>query len=136
MFRSLSIPIAIALGGSLGALGRYYLSGIAGRAAGETQAFWGTVAVNLPGCLLIGLLYAVIQKTTALSPFWQRFLITGLLGSLTTFSTFALDSLILLQSGRFAAAMVNISVNLVCGLLCVWVGLLAGNALFTDTAAS
>jgi CrcB protein len=136
MLQSLSTPLAVALGGSVGALARYYLSGIVGRSAGDTLAFLGTVTVNLAGCLLIGLLYAVVQRTTHLSLDAQRFLITGLLGSLTTFSTFALDSLILLQSGRFAAAAFNIGTNLLCGLLFVWLGTLAADFFLTDASAS
>ena len=120
---NLSIPIAVGLGGFIGALLRFYTSAAIVKMVGVELAFLATVTVNLVGCFAIGILWALALKTTSLSPVMQRCLITGLLGSLTTFSTFALDSLILLESGRVRAAVLNISVNLFVGLLLVWLGM-------------
>ena len=66
----------------------------------------------------------------------QRCLITGLLGSLTTFSTFALDSLNLLQAGRFGAAAVNAGVNLIVGLLLVWLGMQLAETCIAPSSAT
>ncbi len=118
-----SIPIAVGIGGFIGALARFYLSAAIDKAAGSDFSFVGTLTVNLIGCFAIGVLWMLTLKTQTLSPVMQRFLITGLLGSLTTFSTFALDSLNLLQSGRVGAATLNITVNILAGLLLVWLGM-------------
>ena len=127
---SLQVPFAIAIGGSIGALLRHYTSAGVVKLTGDELSYMGTVSVNLAGCFAIGILATVADRTTALSPTMQRCLITGLLGSLTTFSTFALDSLKLLQAGRLAAAIGNTSVNLIAGILLVWLGtLLAGTFL-------
>lgn len=117
-----AIPIAVGLGGFAGALARFYISGAVGKASGDDFSFAGTLTVNLIGCFLIGVITVMTTRSTALSPLMQKCLITGLLGSLTTFSTFALDSLNLLQVGRVGAAIVNVSVNVVAGCLLVWVG--------------
>jgi len=119
----LSIPIAVGIGGFVGALARFYLSGAIVKAAGSEFSFVGTLTVNLVGCFAIGVLWTLALKTQTLSPVMQRCLITGLLGSLTTFSTFALDSLNLLQSGRVGAAMLNMMANMLAGLFLVWLGM-------------
>jgi len=120
---NLSLPIAVGIGGFAGALLRFYTSAAIVKTVGTEFAFVATIAVNLLGCFAIGILWTLVLKTSHLSPMMQRLLITGLLGSLTTFSTFALDSLILLQSGRVRAALANLSVNVFAGLLLVWAGM-------------
>ncbi len=130
----LFIPLAVGIGGCTGALLRFYISSAVTRTVGEDHAFFGTITVNLIGCLLIGILAVVVARTSHLSPHAQRVLITGLLGSLTTFSTFALDSVNLLQQGRVAAAAVNIVSNLVAGMLLAWCGMLLAGGVFTDGA--
>lgn len=127
-----SIPLAVGIGGCTGALLRFYISSAVSRAAGEDLAFVGTLAVNLIGCFLIGMLAIIVARTTHLSPHSQRVLITGLLGSLTTFSTFSLDSVTLLQQGRVGAAIGNILTNVVLGLLLVWLGMQLAGAVFPD----
>lgn len=129
-----SIPLAVGIGGCAGALLRFYISSAVSRAAGEDLAFVGTLAVNLIGCFLIGMLAIIIARTTHLSPHSQRVLITGLLGSLTTFSTFSLDSVNLLQQGRIGAAISNILTNVVLGLLFVWLGMQLAGAVCEDPA--
>ncbi len=90
---------------------RFYLSTVVIRSVGDDYAFLGTLTVNLLGCFIIGLLAVIIARTTHLSPHAQRLLITGLIGSLTTFSTFALDTL---------------------NLLLVWLGMLVAGAILPD----
>ena len=119
---NLAIPIAVGLGGFAGALARFYISGAVAKASGDEFSFLGTLSVNLLGCFLIGVITVMATRSTTLSPLMQKCLITGLLGSLTTFSTFALDSLNLLQAGRVGAAIVNVSANVVVGCLLVWAG--------------
>ena len=127
-----SIPLAVGIGGCTGALLRFYIRSAVSRAAGEDLAFVGTLAVNLIGCFLIGMLAIIVARTTHLSPHSQRVLITGFLGSLTTFSTFSLDSVNLLQQGRVGAAIGNILTNVVLGLLLVWLGMQVAGAVFAE----
>ena len=131
----LALPFAIGLGGFFGALARFYLSGAVVRFSGEDFSFLGTVAVNLVGCFLIGVLATVAIRSEYLSPVMEKCLITGLLGSLTTFSTFAVDSLNLLLAGRVAAAVANISINLCAGLALVWMGVMTAASLLADPSA-
>lgn len=118
-----SLPIAIGVGGFFGAVVRHYLATAIGRASGLELSFLGTLTVNLIGCFFIGVLAAVATRSEYLSPVMQKCLITGLLGSLTTFSTFALDILNLLHEGRLAASLGYVLVSVAAGLLLVWLGM-------------
>ena len=121
---NLAIPIAVGLGGFTGALGRFYISAAITRICGAELSFLGTLTVNLIGCFAIGVLTAVVTNSTYIPAVVQKCLIVGLLGSLTTFSSFALDSLNLLRDGRVGAAIANVSINLLAGVLLVWLGML------------
>ena len=129
---NLQIPLAIGCGGFVGALLRHYCSTGIVRATGEDYSFVGTLTVNLIGCFAIGILATVVLRSDSLSPTAQKCLITGLLGSLTTFSTFALDSLKLILAGRLLAAFGSISINLIVGILLVWLGTLLAAAFLPD----
>lgn len=129
---SLTIPTAVGIGGFIGALARFYLSSAVTKLSGDEFSFVGTLVVNLTGCFLIGILATVVVRSDHLSPTMEKCLITGLLGSLTTFSTFAIDSLNLLMDGRVGAAAANISINLCAGILLVWLGVLVTAALYAD----
>lgn len=122
----IAIPLAVGLGGFVGALARFYVAGTVAKSAGEQYGFTGTLVVNLVGCLFIGLLTILAIRLGSFSPTLQKCLITGLLGSLTTFSTFALDSLNLLQQGRVGHAVLNIGINVCVGILLVWIGMSVG----------
>lgn len=130
----LSIPLAVGIGGCTGALLRFYISSAVSRSAGADLAFLGTLAVNLLGCFLVGVLATISTRTTHLSPQMQRALVAGLLGSLTTFSTFSLESVNLLQQGRVGAAIGNILSNVVLGLLLVWLGMQVAGTVFSGSA--
>ena len=75
----------------------------------------GTLLVNVAGCLLIGAAMAWVDREV-LGPQLRLFLVTGVLGALTTFSTFSWDTLLLARSGRFDAALVNVAANTILGL--------------------
>lgn len=115
--------LVIALGGALGALLRYGVSGLAYRLAGEGFP-WGTLAVNLAGCLAIGILWAAFERAP-LSAEWSAFLFVGLLGAFTTYSTFALESMNLLRDGETLLALANVVGSSVGGILLAFGGLLA-----------
>ena len=127
----LSVPMAIGLGGFVGAVARFYVSSGVAKACGEDLAFAGTMSVNLIGCFAIGILATIATRTSVFSP-----LITGLLGSLTTFSTFAFESLSLMQTGRFGAAVVSMSVNLLAGLVLAWLGIQVAGLFLSDVSAN
>ncbi|MCH8828593.1 MAG: fluoride efflux transporter CrcB [Planctomycetes bacterium] len=120
--------LAVGCGGFLGAVGRYLLSGyVQKRFPGFPPA--GTLIVNVIGCLLIGVLMAiVVQRRHDFSPALQLFLITGILGSLTTFSTFGYETVELLREQNYRSALWNIAANLVIGLIAVWLGWTAMSA--------
>lgn len=128
----ISIPLAIGIGGCVGALARYYLSELVVWVTGEDYWFYGTLTVNLIGCLAIGGLTGVVTHSDSLNPATQKFLITGIVGSLTTFSTFALDTLKLLQSGRSGEALLNLVCNLAAGVLLVWMGMAVASELLAE----
>lgn len=119
--------LMIAVGGALGALLRYGISGWAYRLAGEGFP-WGTLAVNLIGCLAIGVLWAGFERSP-LPAEWSGFLFVGLLGAFTTYSTFALESMNLLRDGEVALALVNVVASSVGGILLAFGGLAAGRHL-------
>ena len=119
---------AVAAGGAIGALCRLGLSALAVRIVGAGFP-WGTLAANLVGCFLIGLAVALIEYHNLLGDTHRLFFLTGLLGALTTFSTFALDSVMLARSGAWVAAGINMAVNNVAGILLVLVGLWVGKRL-------
>ncbi|QLF91814.1 fluoride efflux transporter CrcB [Pseudomonas sp. ABC1] len=87
------------------------------------QYFLATLAVNLVGCLLIGYLYAFFLDRPAISPEWRNTLIVGFVGGLTTFSSFSLDNLRLLESGQLATLFGYMGLSVFGGLLATWLGL-------------
>lgn len=114
----------IALGGILGTLQRYGLTLFSQRFGWEEKFPFATLGSNLLGCFLIGLCaawFGVGERTTTYHVLYTA-LVTGYLGSLTTFSTFMLQSSFLLNSERFWLGLLNIFVSLVLGLLCVRFG--------------
>jgi CrcB protein len=118
--------LMVGLGGFVGAVLRY---GINLWAQGWTRGIFpvGTFLVNLIGCLFIGLLSQMVESQNFFKPEMRMFIFMGLLGALTTFSTFGMDTINLLQENRFLHALMNIAIHLVFGLGFVWLGrLLAG----------
>jgi len=115
---------------------RFYVSSGVTKACGEDLAFLGTLSANLLGCFAIGILATIATRTSVFSPLVQTCLITGLLGSLTTFSTFAFESLSLLQTGRFGAAVLNMSANLLAGLVLAWLGIQVAGLFLSDVSAN
>ena len=111
----------VGLGGFFGAIARYGLSGLVHRLAGGVFPV-GTLAVNTLGCLVIGILAALVEDRQVLSPSMRLFLMIGLLGSFTTFSTFGHETVELLREGSVRAALSNILANVLLGIVAVVVG--------------
>jgi CrcB protein len=118
----------VAIGGALGAVARAMLS-TAIHARWPTTLPWGTIVVNLAGCLVLGLLAGVLDSRPHLNPTWRAFGAVGVLAAFTTFSTFENETLALLQRGDLAAALANVAISVIAGLAAVWAGLIAGRLL-------
>jgi CrcB protein len=110
------------LGGSLGALCRYGIALLAVRWIGSGFP-WGTLLANLSGCFLIGAAFALADRSNVLSPSGRLFFMTGFLGSLTTFSTYALETVNASRNGTHTIAVVNILLNNLGAVLCVLLGI-------------
>lgn len=115
----------VMLGGSLGAASRYSIGLLAAKTWG-TQFPWGTLTVNLIGCFLIGLIFALADRVRLLTPDMRLLLITGFLGALTTFSSFSLETVNAGRAGLTLQPVVNILVNNLGGLVLTFTGLWLG----------
>ncbi|MEE8572312.1 MAG: fluoride efflux transporter CrcB [Gemmatimonadota bacterium] len=111
----------VALGGALGALARYGISGWVYERMGETFP-WGTVVVNVLGCLALGAVVRWLQ-VSAVSPEVRPFLTIGLLGAFTTFSTFSYETVALLQEGQWLRAGLYVGGSVALGLIAMVVGM-------------
>lgn len=112
----------IALGGAIGALMRFWVSSGFYALLGRDFPY-GTLAVNLIGSLLMGFLSIWILEK-ALAPEWKMAVLVGFLGAFTTFSTFSLDTLVLLEDGAYYKALLNIMSNVFLCIIAVWFGML------------
>lgn len=108
---NLNTLIAVASGGAIGATSRLYINTIISKYF-DSSFPYGTMVVNLTGSLIIGLLMGYFAHRTNISPYLKTFLITGFLGALTTYSTFAMESFFMLDSGKYMNAFANMSINL------------------------
>ena len=112
--------LLIGLGSCLGGMVRH-LVGLGVRHLG-LASLWGTFAVNLVGCLLIGLLAGFFARCPGVSQAAQRFLTVGVCGGFTTFSTFSRDGMTLWQEGRLAAFVLYVAGSVLVGLVAVAAG--------------
>ena len=108
--------LLVAVGGGLGALARHALSGWLLPITAQQKFPWPTFAVNLLGCLIAGILFAVAAKHAVLSPNLRLFLFTGLLGGFTTFSAFGLETAHLLKRGDIWVALAYVLLSVLCGV--------------------
>ena len=121
--------LAVALGGALGAVTRYWLSTQVERFNGSNFPL-GTFTVNLIGSLLIGVLFVLFMERLSLVEQYRPLLMIGFLGAMTTFSTFSLDALLLFQQGHYNTALIYILSSVAVCLFAAYTGLLLGRALF------
>jgi CrcB protein len=120
---SLAIALWVALGGALGSVARYWCSGLVANAVGETFP-WGTLIVNVSGSLLIGFTATVSgpDGRFLIPPEARQFMMVGILGGFTTFSSFSLQTLTLARDGEWLLAGANVVGSVVLCLIAVWVG--------------
>ena len=112
----------VGLGGLLGSIGRFVLSGWVHRILPNLSFPLGTLAVNFVGCFFIGLLYGLADTRQLFGDEVRLFLIIGVLGGFTTFSTFGYETLALLRDQEVSWAVTNVLMHLVAGLGAVWLG--------------
>jgi fluoride exporter len=117
--------LLVAIGGGLGSAARYLLSTLVLRLSGSLFPS-GTFAVNLIGCLVFGVIAGASEQRVPLAPASRTFLLVGVLGGFTTFSSYAFESYALLRDGQVAAASLNIVGQVLAGLLGVWMGFALG----------
>jgi len=114
--------LAIAFGGALGALSRYWITVSIERFNG-TGFPLGTFMVNLLGSFLIGLLYILFAEKLSVADQWRPVIITGFLGAMTTFSTFSLDALLLFQQGQYNTALFYVLSSVMICIFAAYVGM-------------
>lgn len=114
--------LLVAVGGAIGSVLRYYVGVWSVRLAGAGFP-WGTLTVNLVGSFLIGIVVELIVRKFDGSPALRLFLMTGIIGGFTTFSTFALDTVALMEKGQLATAIVYVLVSVIVSLCAVFAGL-------------
>ncbi len=120
--------LAIAGGGALGAVLRFLVSSNIYRVFGRDFPY-GTLVVNVLGSFLMGLLFILIVERGILSAEWRGVIIVGFLGAFTTFSTFSIETLTLLESGELSRAALNIFLSVALCLAATWLGLVMGRQL-------
>ncbi len=113
---------AIAIGGALGAVSRYFAVGLVTDWLGKSFPF-GTMAVNITGSFLIGVMYILVVQKLHAMPELRAILVVGFLGSFTTFSTFSLETFSLIEQGNLSQAGLYTLSSLVMGVLAVWAGI-------------
>lgn len=121
--RSMQKWLFVGCGGFVGSVVRYVLSGIIQRLTGSFTFPYGTLAVNLVGCFAIGVLGGLFESRGVFSEPARLFLLVGLLGGFTTFSTFGFETFSLLRDGETPAALGNAIVQVVGGVAAVWAGI-------------
>ena len=116
--------LAVAAGGAIGALLRWWVSHGVYALLGRGFPF-GTLVVNVSGSLAMGVVYVVFFERYDVPPEWRAVLIVGFLGAFTTFSTFSMDTLLLVQQGEHARAGLYVVLSVVLCLAGCWLGMVA-----------
>ena len=120
--------IAIATGGAAGALMRFWVSSGVYHLLGRAFPY-GTLAVNVLGSLAMGLLYVLLLERSTASPELRAALLIGLLGAFTTFSTFSIETLNLIEQADLLKAGLNILLSVTVCLVACWMGMIIGREL-------
>lgn len=120
--------LLIGLGGALGSVARYWVgSTISGRVGARFP--YGTFAINMTACVIIGFALTLLDKRAGMNPAWRYLIPVGFVGAYSTFSTYEWETLSTMRSGAFAMAAVYALGSLVLGLVAVWGGAALGELL-------
>jgi len=116
------LVLLVGVGGFLGAVSRYLLGGWVQDALRRPWWPYGTFAVNIVGCLLIGFIVGMGDGRSAMSAQSRAFVLIGFLGGFTTFSAFGYETFALVRQGQMLGALVNVGAQVILGLAAVWAG--------------
>lgn len=112
--------LLVGLGGFVGSVGRYLISGWVHRLLPYAAFPWGTLTVNVSGCFLIGLFSGLADSRQLWGPDLRLFVMLGVLGGFTTFSSFAYETLALTRDADLLRALANVALQVVLGLTAAW----------------
>jgi len=116
------IFLLVGMGGFIGSISRYYSQQIISKSFPSALPY-GTLIVNIVGCFLIGIIYALSEKGNILTPEWRIFLATGFCGGFTTFSTFSYESINLINDGEWFNVSLYVAVSVIIGFLSTYLGI-------------
>jgi fluoride exporter len=119
--------LVVGFGGFVGAILRYWVSGVVQRSTNSVFPF-GTLAVNVLGCLVMGAVMGLVEYRQVFSPHTRVLVTIGMLGGFTTFSTFGFETFMLLRDNEIYPALANVALNVVAGLAAVSLGWFAARA--------
>ena len=119
----------VALGGAIGSSARYVLDGAVYRVLPATFPY-GTFTVNVTGCLLFGLVLGIAEQRMAIGTLTRTFVLIGILGGFTTFSSFTFETLQLLRDGEWLLGTLNVVGQVLGGLLALWAGMTASRVIW------
>jgi len=118
----------LAIAGAVGTLARYGLQEFVQRKCGATFP-WGTLAVNVLGCFLFGIVWALAEERLVISPDTRRILLVGFMGAFTTFSTFAFETAEFLRDAQWLMAAANVAAQNLVGIVAVILGIAVGRTI-------
>lgn len=121
--------VLVAIGGAIGSVARY-LVGVWGVKLAGPNFPWGTITVNVVGAFLIGLMVEMVARRFDASSEVRVFIVTGIIGGFTTWSSFTLDAVVLFERGDMGLAAVYLLASLVVSFAAIFAGLALGRALF------
>ncbi len=121
--------LLVAIGGAIGSVGRYCVGLWATRLAGPNFP-WGTLTVNVVGAFAIGLLVEMVARRFDASNEMRAFIVTGILGGFTTWSSFTLDTMVLFERGEVGLSALYLLASLLVSFAAIFAGLALGRALF------
>ncbi len=116
------VILFVGVGGFIGAILRYLVTNWVQDTLHTLSLPYGTLTVNMVGCLLIGLLAGLTESRNLLGPETRALILVGVLGGFTTFSTFGYETIQLLRDGESLAAFSNVGLQICLGLVAVWIG--------------
>jgi len=112
--------VMVGVGGFIGAIARYVVGNYIGSRFGVRFPY-GTFVINMSGCFFIGLVVALLTRTTA-SPYWRYLIPIGFIGAFTTFSAFEYETLRAVQDGQAITGLLNVALSAIVGFIAVWAG--------------